>query len=86
MKFSNKQSYKTSREVKTTFRNFWNLVIPAGTACYYIAQGGFHLAATPTYLADPALREQAEKPESLFKHDASYYWLWLSPDDVEPCA
>lgn len=83
MHYSNAKRYQTSHEVKATYRNFWGLVIPAGTPCHFVEQGGFHLAASPDYLPDPILREQASKPESMFCHEASHYWAWVSPDDVK---
>lgn len=82
-KLHNKINYRTATDCRVKFRNYWDLLIPKGTACYYTAQGGFHTMAKPAFLESPQMRAQADAPGSMFKHDAEHFWIWLSPDDVE---
>jgi hypothetical protein len=77
---------KTKRELVAEWQG-WTLTIPAGTPVEKIANNASAdscpIVARPSFLA-PDLRTQAERPHSLFKHDAKYRYVWVSAEDCEP--
>lgn len=83
---------KTAREIVKEWRPgcsslAWTLRIPAGTPVEIESEGsGFDscgIAALPSMLIDAASRVVAERPGSLFKHDATHYFVWANLEDCE---
>lgn len=68
---------KTKHEIRTTFRDMHELLIPAGTTAAWIegGSGGYAVAPGTVRLLSPT--------PALFKHDSTYYYIWVNEKDLE---
>lgn len=68
---------KTKREIRQSFRDMYDLLIPSGTSVRWIegGQGG--------YVVAPSACKLLSKTDSLFKHDSTYFYIWVDSADVE---
>lgn len=68
----------TRHDIKLTFRETHDLLIPAGTPAKWIegGQGG--------WAVDPKVVLLLSKTESLFKHDSTYFYIWVKEADLQP--
>lgn len=69
---------KTKHDIRTTFRDMHDLFIPAGTKPRWIegGQGGWAVG--------PHQVELRSETSALFKHDSTYYYIWVSEKDLAP--
>lgn len=68
----------TKHDVKLIFRETHDLLIPAGTPVKWIegGQGG--------WAVDKNAVQLLSKTESLFKHDSTYFYIWVKETDLQP--
>jgi len=69
---------KTKHDIRATFRDFHSILIPAGTAADWI-EGG-----TGGYAVKPGAVRLLSDTASIFKHDSTYYYIWVSEKDLQP--
>lgn len=67
---------RTKREIKMRWQDTHDLLIPAGTRVER-AHG------TGPYAVRPGSVTLLSKTGALFKHDATYRFIFVSPDDLE---
>lgn len=82
MRYSSSQKYKIKDDTPISFVG-WSLIVPKGTICKGTGHGFFYCAAQPDWIANAELRNQAKKPHSLFRHDATYSYAWVPQHHVE---
>lgn len=68
----------TKHDVRLTFRDTHSILIPAGTPAKWIegGQGG--------WAVEPKAVQILSKTEALFKHDSTYFYIWVQEADLQP--
>jgi hypothetical protein len=68
---------KTKHDIRATFRDMHSILIPAGTPADWIegGTGGFAVA--------PGRVQLMSNTASLFKHDSTYFYIWVSEKDLK---
>lgn len=69
---------RTAREITMRFQDMHDLRIPAGTSARWIKGG------TGGYAIAPSSAHLESKTAALFKHDATYYYIWVDAKDLTP--
>lgn len=70
--------YRLSRDVTVQFRGFYTVTAKAGTPLQMIRDGmGKPCYAIPPHACDPGALA------AMFKHDATYFYVWAPADAVE---
>lgn len=70
---------QTAHEIRMTFRDFHTMTIPAGTEAFWVdgGQGGWAIKPNAAHLTS--------NTASIFKHDTTYYYIWINQKDLIPC-
>jgi hypothetical protein len=68
----------TKHDVRFTFRDTHDVLIPAGTPVKWIEGGAGGWAVEPKAV------QLLSKTAALFKHDSTYFYIWVGEADLEP--
>lgn len=69
-------TFQTARDIDMAFRDMHTIRIPMGTPVKWIEGGG------GGYVIDPSDVRLDSPTEGLFKHDSTYYFIFVDPKDV----
>ena len=68
----------TKHDIKLTFRDMHDILIPAGTPAKWI-EGG-----TGGWAVEPKSVQLLSNTAALFKHDSTYFYIWVKEADLQP--